>query len=74
VAAARGLRKSAAKLGVNTALGVAGIALAPPTFFASFMIARAVDVIAPRGLLGRRECCYPLRHRDEEDPADGQIA
>jgi hypothetical protein len=32
VAAARGLRRSAAKLVVNIALGIAGIALAPPTF------------------------------------------
>src|SRR5260370_34880898 len=45
VAAARGLRRSAAKLGVNIALGIAGIALAPPPFGVSLLVTGGTSVM-----------------------------
>jgi hypothetical protein len=53
VAAARGLRRSAAKLVVNIALGIAGIALAPPTF--------AINAVWMRDILPAHDRAGSLR-------------
>jgi hypothetical protein len=49
LAAARGLRRSTAKLGANITLGIAGIALALPTFGLSLLVTVGTGVHADLG-------------------------